>query len=106
MFKHYTMNQVVLLLDLEIKLKENAIALAINDLVQSIPEEAFEDFIRQTVKNELALALMAVNLRKSPAMNGKIVMEMGKSLNKGSKQIFIAWNLFILLFLACYVLAS
>jgi transposase len=48
MFKHYTMNQVVLPLDLEIKLKENDIAFAINDLVESIPEEAFEDFIRQT----------------------------------------------------------
>jgi len=29
MFKHYTMNQVVLPLDLEIKLKENDIAFAI-----------------------------------------------------------------------------
>ncbi len=48
MFKHYTMNQVVLPLDLEIKLKENDIAFAINDLVESIPEEAFEDFLRQT----------------------------------------------------------
>ncbi|WP_246516996.1 IS1182 family transposase, partial [Lederbergia ruris] len=48
MFKHYTMNQVVLPLDLEIKLKENDIAFAINDLVESIPEEALEDFIRQT----------------------------------------------------------
>ncbi|MEW9674568.1 transposase, partial [Lentibacillus sp. L22] len=48
MFKHYTMNQVVLPLDLEIKLKENDIAFAINDLVESIPEEVFDDFIRQT----------------------------------------------------------
>lgn len=48
MFKHYTMNQVVLPLDLEIKLKENDIAFAIHDLVESIPEEAFEDFVRQT----------------------------------------------------------
>ncbi|WP_230199721.1 IS1182 family transposase [Bacillus andreraoultii] len=48
MFKHYNMNQVVLPLNLEIKLKENDIAFAINDLVESIPEEAFEDFIRQT----------------------------------------------------------
>jgi len=42
------MNQVVLPLDLEIKLKENDIAFAIHDLVESIPEEAFEDFVRQT----------------------------------------------------------
>ncbi|WP_269410434.1 IS1182 family transposase [Lentibacillus daqui] len=48
MFKHYTMNQVVLPLDLEIKLKENDIAFAINDLVESIPEEVFDDLIRQT----------------------------------------------------------
>ncbi|WP_277680226.1 IS1182 family transposase [Gracilibacillus dipsosauri] len=48
MFKHYTMNQVVLPLDLEMKLQENDIAFAINDLVESIPEEAFQDFIRQT----------------------------------------------------------
>ena len=48
MFKHYTMNQVVLPLDLEIKLQENDIAYTINDLVESIPEEAFEGFLRQT----------------------------------------------------------
>ncbi|KPH71342.1 transposase, partial [Oceanobacillus caeni] len=48
MFKYYTMNQVVLPLDLEIKLKENDIAFAIHDLIESIPEEAFEDFVRQT----------------------------------------------------------
>jgi len=48
MFKHYTMNQVVLPLDLEFKLQENDIAFAINNLVESIPDEAFEDFLRQT----------------------------------------------------------
>src|SRR5690625_4769636 len=48
MFNHYNMNQVILPLDLEMKLKENDIAFAINDLVESIPEEAFEDFLRQT----------------------------------------------------------
>jgi len=48
MFKHYTMNQVVLPLDLEIKLQENDIAFSINELVESIPDEAFEEFIRQT----------------------------------------------------------
>nr|WP_243855008.1 IS1182 family transposase [Halalkalibacterium halodurans] len=48
MFKQYTMNQIVLPLDLEIKLQENDIAFAINDLVESIPEEAFKDFLRQT----------------------------------------------------------
>ena len=48
MFKHYTMNQVILPLYLEVKLKQNDIAFAINDLVESIPDEAFKDFLRQT----------------------------------------------------------
>ena len=48
MFKHYTMNQVILPLDLEIKLDKNDIAFAINDLVESIPVESFEDFARST----------------------------------------------------------
>src|SRR5699024_256744 len=48
MFKHYTMNQVVLPLDLEIKLEESDIAYTINELVESIPDEAFEEFLRQT----------------------------------------------------------
>lgn len=48
MFKHYSMNQVVLPLDLEITLQENDIAYAVNDLVESIPEEAFVSFLRET----------------------------------------------------------
>jgi len=48
MFKHYTMNQVVLPLDLEIKLQENDIAYTIHKLVESIPDEAYEGFLRQT----------------------------------------------------------
>ncbi len=48
MFKHYTMNQVVLPLDLEIKLQENDIAYAVNDVVENIPDEAFVDFLRDT----------------------------------------------------------
>src|SRR5699024_12549197 len=48
MFKHYTMNQVILTLDLAIKLDKNDIAFAINDLVESIPVESFEDFARST----------------------------------------------------------
>ena len=48
MFKHYTMNQVVLPLDLEIKLDHRDIAYAVHDLVESIPEEAFDSFVRQT----------------------------------------------------------
>ena len=40
------MNQVILPLDLEIKLQENDIAFAVNDLVESIPNEAFDIFVR------------------------------------------------------------
>ncbi|MFD1706729.1 hypothetical protein ACFSCZ_08285 [Siminovitchia sediminis] len=46
MFKDYNMNQVVLPLDLEIKLQENDIAYAVHDVVESIPDEAFTDFMR------------------------------------------------------------
>ncbi|WP_264175914.1 hypothetical protein [Virgibacillus alimentarius] len=37
MFKSYTMNQVVLPLDLEITLQEDDIVYAVNDVVESIP---------------------------------------------------------------------
>src|SRR5699024_8164809 len=46
MFKHYTMNQVILPLDLEIQLGKHDIALAVNELVESIPVESVEDFGR------------------------------------------------------------
>ena len=49
MFKYYTMNQVVLPLDLEIILPENDIVFAVNDLIESIPDEAFESFSRKPV---------------------------------------------------------
>ncbi|WP_430735859.1 IS1182 family transposase [Gracilibacillus dipsosauri] len=45
---YYNMNQLILPMDLEIILKENDIAYAINDLVESIPEEAFEAFQKDT----------------------------------------------------------
>ncbi|GAE47000.1 mobile element protein [Mesobacillus boroniphilus JCM 21738] len=48
MFKDYNMNQIVLPLDLAIKLQENDIAFSIHHLVESIPEEAFDAFKRQT----------------------------------------------------------
>ncbi|WP_035179018.1 IS1182 family transposase [Alkalihalobacterium bogoriense] len=48
MFKHYTMNQIILPLDLEVKLQENDIAYAVNDLVEQIPDEAFASFLRET----------------------------------------------------------
>ncbi|WP_174615990.1 IS1182 family transposase [Virgibacillus ihumii] len=48
MFKHYNMNQVVLPLDLEIKLQEDDIAYAVNDIVEAIPDDAFINFLRDT----------------------------------------------------------
>lgn len=42
MFKNYAMNLVILLLDLEIKLQENEIAYAVNDLVDSIPRRSIQ----------------------------------------------------------------
>src|SRR5699024_12250788 len=48
MFKHYTLNQVIFPLDLEIKLDKNDIAFAVNDLIESIPEKSFEEFVRNT----------------------------------------------------------
>ena len=48
MFKYYNMNQLVLPLDLEIKLQENDIAFHIHHLVESIPDEAFQPFLRNT----------------------------------------------------------
>src|SRR5699024_6175609 len=48
MYKNYNMNQLVLPIDLEVKLQENDISFVINDLVESIPEEAFENFLRKT----------------------------------------------------------
>lgn len=46
MYKNYNMNQLVLPLDLEVKLQENDIAFHINHLVESIPNEAFTSFLR------------------------------------------------------------
>ena len=46
MFKNYNMNQLVLPVDLEVKLQNNDIAFHIHHLVESIPQEAFEPFLR------------------------------------------------------------
>lgn len=48
MFKHYTINQIFLPLNLEKKLEDNDIAFVINDLVESIPDEAYKDYLRST----------------------------------------------------------
>lgn len=47
MFKDYNMNQLILPLDLEVKLQENDIAFSIHHLVESIPNDAFEFFLRE-----------------------------------------------------------
>lgn len=46
MFKDYNMNQLILPLDLAVKLQENDIAFSIHHLVESIPDEAFNPFVR------------------------------------------------------------
>ncbi|RTQ93816.1 transposase, partial [Lysinibacillus telephonicus] len=46
MFKNYNMNQIILPLDLEVKLQNNDIAFHVHHLVESIPNEAFETFLR------------------------------------------------------------
>jgi hypothetical protein len=43
MFKYY---QLVLPLDLEVKLQINDIAFHVHHLIESIPHEAFESFLR------------------------------------------------------------
>lgn len=48
MFKNYSMNQLILPLDLEIKLQNNDSAFSIHHLVESIPQEALEPFLRNT----------------------------------------------------------
>ncbi|AKG05306.1 DDE transposase [Salimicrobium jeotgali] len=48
MFTYYNMNQVVLPLDFEMKLQENDIAYTVHEMVEQIPEEAFDGFARDT----------------------------------------------------------
>ena len=48
MFKDYNMNQLILPLELEMKIQENDIAYSIHHLVESIPSEAFDSFVQHT----------------------------------------------------------
>ncbi len=48
MFKEYNMNQLILPLDLEMKLQKNDLAFSIHHLVESIPNEAFASFVHHT----------------------------------------------------------
>ena len=48
MYKNYNMNQLILPLDLEVKLQKNDIAFHIHHLVESIPREAFAPFYQET----------------------------------------------------------
>lgn len=41
MFKYYTMNEVILPSDFEMKIQENDIAYSVNNVVENIPKEAF-----------------------------------------------------------------
>lgn len=47
MFKNYTTNQVVLPLDFSFQLEKNDIALVIDALIESIPEQRFIPFHHQ-----------------------------------------------------------
>ena len=48
MYKDYNINQLVLPLNLEIKIQDNDIAKHVNNLVESIPKEAFEKYYKET----------------------------------------------------------
>ncbi len=48
MFKDYNMNSLIFPLNVEVKLQNNNIAFHIHHLVESIPEEAIEPFLRNT----------------------------------------------------------
>ena len=48
MYKNYNINQLVLLLNLEIKIQDNDIAKHVNNLVESIPQKAFSKYYKET----------------------------------------------------------
>ena len=56
MFKDYNMNQLVLPLDLAVRLQENDIAFSIHHLVESIPDEAFDSFVHHTAAHPITHA--------------------------------------------------
>ncbi|MGD7009497.1 hypothetical protein [Metabacillus sp. 84] len=48
MYKQYNMDQMVLPLDLEMKLDEKDIAYTVHHMVEQIPNEAFSSFVRES----------------------------------------------------------
>ena len=48
MYKNYNINQLDLPLNLEIKIQDNDIARHVNNLVESIPEKAFDKYYKET----------------------------------------------------------
>lgn len=48
MYKDYNINQLILPLNLEIKIQENDIAKHVNNLVESIPKKAFDKYYKET----------------------------------------------------------
>ena len=44
MYKDYNMNQITLPLDLEVIISEDDVAMAVNELVESIPDTEFQPF--------------------------------------------------------------
>ncbi len=67
LYKIYNINQLVLPLDLEIKLEEKDIAFALHHLVKSIPEEAFHSFKKEqgTTAYHPRMMWLAVNYQPS-----------------------------------------
>ena len=47
MYKNYNINQLVLPLNLEIKIQDNDIARHVNNLVESIPKKAFDKYYKE-----------------------------------------------------------
>ena len=48
MYRDYNINQLVLPLNLEIKIQDNDISKHVNNLVESIPKKAFEKYYKET----------------------------------------------------------
>ena len=56
MFKNYIMNQIVLPLDLEVKLQKNDIAFHVHHLVESIPTKCSNHFFEMKAVQPIILA--------------------------------------------------
>lgn len=70
MFKIYTKTKIILSLDFSFQLEKNNIAFAINQLVESIPEERFIPFHHQMGPSSYQSSYRIINrFRVNPLMN-------------------------------------